>query len=59
MGMAREFSNRSMALFLAGTIVATILTVMGTFYVLHKFVIDNPADALKKAGGLSPSQRIR
>jgi hypothetical protein len=56
--MAQEFSRRSIAGFVAGMLVATVLTVMGTFYVLHRFVLDNPADPLTKAGGLRPSQKV-
>jgi hypothetical protein len=54
--MAQEFSRRSIAGFVAGMVVATVLTVMGTFYVLHRFVLDNPADPLTRAGGLQPGQ---
>ena len=54
--MAQEFSRRSIAVFVAGMVVATVLTVMGTFYVLHRFVLDNPADPLTKAGGLRPAE---
>ena len=57
--MAREFSRRSIAGFAAAMLVATVLTVMGTFYVLHRFVLDNPADPLTKAGGLRPSQKVK
>jgi hypothetical protein len=57
--MAQQFSRRSIAAFVAGLVVATILTVMGTYYVLHRFVLDNPADPLTKAGGLQPSQKIK
>jgi hypothetical protein len=54
--MAQEFSRRSIVGFVAGMVVATVLTVMGTFYVLHRFVLDNPADPLTRAGGLQPGQ---
>jgi hypothetical protein len=57
--MAREFSRRSIGLFVAGMLVATVLTVMGTYSVLHRFVLDNPADPLTKAGGLRPNQKIK
>jgi hypothetical protein len=57
--MAQQFSRRSIAAFVAGMVAATILTVMGTYYVLHRFVLDNPADPLTKAGGLQPSQKIK
>jgi hypothetical protein len=35
-------------------VVATVLTVMGAYCVLHRFVLDNPADPLTKAGDLRP-----
>ena len=57
--MAQEFSRRSIAGFVAGMLVATVLTVMGTYYVLHRFVLDNPADPLTRAGGLRPSQTVK
>jgi hypothetical protein len=54
--MAQEFSKRSITAFIAGMIVATILTLMGTYYVLHTFLLDDLADPLARAGGLKPSQ---
>jgi len=57
--MAQEFSRRSIAAFVAGVVVATVLTVMGTYYVLHRFVLDNPADPPSRAGGLRPSQTAK
>ena len=56
--MAQQYGRRSIAAFVAGMVVATVLTVMGTYYVLHRFVLDNPADPLTKAGGLRPSQKV-
>jgi hypothetical protein len=57
--MAQEFSRRSIAGFAVAMVVATVLTVMGTFYVLHRFVLDNPADPLTRAGGLRPDQTAK
>ena len=57
--MAQAFSKRSIAAFVVGMVVATVLTVMGTYYVLHRFVLDNPADPLTRAGGLRPSQTVK
>ena len=57
--MAQEFSRRSIAGFAAGMVVATILPVMGTYYVLHRFVLDDPADPLTRAGGLRSSQTVK
>ena len=50
--MVQEFSRRSIVAFIVAMVVATVLTVMGTYSVLHKFVLDNPADPLTRAGGL-------
>ena len=57
--MAQHFSGRSIAGFVIGMVVATVLTVMGTYYVLHRFVLDNPADPLTRAGGLRPGQTVK
>jgi hypothetical protein len=57
--MAQQFSRRSIAAFVAGMVAATILTVMGTYYVLHRFVLDNPADPPTRAGGLRPGQTAK
>jgi hypothetical protein len=45
--------------FAVGMVVATVLTVMGTFYVLHRFVLDNPADPLTRAGAPRPGQTVK
>ena len=45
--------------FVASMVVATILTVMGTYYVLHRFVLDNPADPPTRAGGQRPGQTAK
>ena len=57
--MAQQFSRRSIAGFLAGMVVATVLTVMATYSVLHKFVLDNPADPQSRAGGLRPGPKAK
>jgi hypothetical protein len=57
--MAQEFSRRSIAMFVLGMVVATVLTVMGTYSVLHRFVLDNPADPPTKARVLRPGQTAR
>jgi hypothetical protein len=53
-GIAKEFSKRSIAVLVLAMVVATVLTVMGAYCVLHRFVLDNPADPLTKAGDLRP-----
>ena len=57
--MAQQYGRRSIAALVAGMIVATVLTVMGTYYVLHRFVLDDPADPLTRAGGLRPGQTVK
>jgi hypothetical protein len=37
-------------------VAATAITIEGTYYVLHRFVLSDPNDPLTKAGGLSPEQ---
>ena len=48
-----EFSKRETALFLLVMLVATILTVEGTIFVVKTFVIGNP----NGAGGLPLQER--
>jgi hypothetical protein len=54
--MARDLNRQSIALLIAAMIVATGVTIWGTWFVLHTYVMARP-DPLYKAGGLSPSQR--
>ena|ERR1700688_1248142 len=51
-----EFSKREIVLFILVMIVATILTVEATNFILKTFVLGSPNDPLTKAGGLSTSQ---
>lgn len=48
-----NFSKRKIVLFVLVMILATALTVWGTFYVLKTFVLGNPSDPVTKAGGPS------
>jgi hypothetical protein len=48
-----NFSKREIVLFVPVMILATALTVWGTFYVLKSFVLGNPSDPVTKAGGPS------
>ena len=52
------FTKRDVAIGAIAMILATGLTVFGTNYVLHKFVLDNPNDPLTRQGGLKPEQQI-
>ena len=51
-----NFSKREIVLFVLVMILATALTVWGTFYVLKTFVLGNPSDPVTKAGGPSVIQ---
>jgi hypothetical protein len=51
-----EFSKREIVLFVLVMILATALTLWGTFHVLKTFVIGSPNDPLTRAGGISSSQ---
>jgi hypothetical protein len=48
-----NFSKREIVLCVPVMILATALTVWGTFYVLKSFVLGNPSDPVTKAGGPS------
>jgi hypothetical protein len=48
--MFGEFSKRDVVI-----AVATVLTIEGTYYVLHSYVMSRP-DPLYQQGGLKPNQ---
>jgi hypothetical protein len=57
---APMFSKREFLVFAVGTVLATVLTVFGTFYFLKNYlVLRDPRDPLVKQGGLRPSQEIK
>jgi hypothetical protein len=54
------FSNREILVFVAGSLLAAVLTVLGTLYVFQYYlVLHDPNDPLVKQGGLKPSQQIK
>jgi hypothetical protein len=55
--MFKEFTRLDIAIAVVAMIVATALTILGTNYVLHRFVLDNPNDPLTHQGGLKPESR--
>jgi hypothetical protein len=55
--MTYEFSKRSIIIFIIVMIVATALTVEGTYYAVKTFIFDDANDPLVEAGGLSPDQK--
>jgi uncharacterized protein YxeA len=52
------FSMREILVFVVGMVLATVLTVLGTFYFLKNYMHDS-RDPLVKQGGLKPSQEIK
>ena len=57
--MLEGLTKRDVVIALLAIIAATVLTIEGAYYGLHRFVLDNPNDPLTKQGGLDPSQRIK
>jgi hypothetical protein len=54
------FSKKEILVFVAGTLLATVLTVLGTFYVFKYYLLlHDPNDPPVKQGGLKPSQEIK
>jgi hypothetical protein len=52
------FTKRDVAIGAIAMIIATALTIFGTNYVIHKFMLDDPNDPLTQQGGLRPEQQI-
>lgn len=57
--MFEGLTKRDVVIAVIAILAAAALTIEGTYYALHWFVLDNPNDPLTKQGGLSPSQRIK
>lgn len=53
--MFHGFSRRDVVLGAIALIAATVLTVEGTYYVLHGYVLSRP-DPLYRQGGMKPGQ---
>ena len=54
------FRTREILMFSAGLLLATSLTLWGTFYALNNYVmLHDPSDPLVKQGGLKPSQQSK
>jgi hypothetical protein len=56
--MFEKLTKRDVVIAAIGLIIAAALTIEGTYYALHRFVLDNPIDPLTKQGGLKPEQQI-
>jgi hypothetical protein len=57
--MFEGLTRRDIVLAAIALIAAVVLTVEGTYYALHRFVLDNPTDPLTKQGGLRPDQQSK
>jgi hypothetical protein len=56
--MFEELTKRDVVISVIALIAATALTIVGTFYVLHHYVLDRP-DPLYRQGGLKSDQQVR
>jgi hypothetical protein len=56
--MFGKFSKRDVVIGVVALIVASALTIEGTYYVLHGYVMSRP-DPLYQQGGLRPSQVVK
>ncbi len=54
-----KLSKRTVVVIALALIVATALTIEGTYLVVKILVLNNQDDPLAKAGGLKPGQIIR
>jgi hypothetical protein len=57
--MFEGLTRREMLIVLIALIVVVALTIEGTYYGLHRFVLDHPNDPLARQGGLKPEQQIK
>jgi hypothetical protein len=56
----RMFGRREIVVFVVGMALATMLTILATFYFLKNYILlRDPRDPLMKQGGLKPSQEIK
>jgi hypothetical protein len=57
--MFEGLTKREMVIVVIALIVVVALTIEGTYYGLHRFVLDNPNDPLTRQGGLKRDQQIK
>ena len=57
--MFEGLTRRDVVIAAISLIAAIALTVEGTYYGLHLFVLDGPAAPLTKQGGLKPRQQAK
>jgi hypothetical protein len=57
--MFQGLTRREIVVVVIALIAVVALTIEGTYYGLHKFLLDNPNDPLTKQGGLKPDQKTK
>ena len=57
--MLEGLTRREIVIVVIALIVVVALTIEGTYYGLHRFVLDHPNDPLTRQGGLRPDQKIK
>ena len=57
--MFEGLTRREIVIIVIALIVVVALTIEGTYYGLHRFVLDNPNDPLTRQGGLKRDQQIK
>jgi hypothetical protein len=57
--MFEGLTRREMVIVLIVLIAVVALTIVGTYYGLHRFLLDNPNDPLARQGGLKLDQRTK
>jgi hypothetical protein len=57
--MFEGLTKQEMVIVVIALIVVVALTIEGTYYGLHRFVLDNPNDPLTRQGGLKWNQQIK
>jgi hypothetical protein len=56
--MFGEYTKRDIVIGVAALIAAAVLTIEGTYYILHSYVMNRP-DPIYQQGGLKPEQAIK
>jgi hypothetical protein len=57
--MFEGLTKQEMVIVVIALIVVVALTIEGTYYGLHRFVLDNPNDPLTRQGGQKRDQQIK
>lgn len=57
--MFEGLTRREMVIVLIVLIAVVALTIEGTYYGLHRFILDNPNDPLARQGGLKHDQQSK